>query len=47
MENEVEKRKDNTEKTMTYAKLLIDGQVVATSKKAPLNWPSYEADLLE
>lgn len=47
MSDEVAKRKDKTEKTMVQAKLLIDDQVVAISKKTPLSWPSYEADLLE
>ena len=32
---------------MVHAHLLIDDSLVAVSKKTPLNWPSYEADLLE
>lgn len=32
---------------MVYAKLLIDNQMVATSRKVPLKWPSFEADLMD
>ena len=47
MEAAVERKKNQTEKTMIYAKLLIDGQVIAISKKVPLKWPNFEADIMD
>jgi hypothetical protein len=47
MPDNVEKKKNATEGTMVFAKLLIDKQLVATSKKVPLKWPSFEADLMD
>ena len=47
MEAAVERKMNQTEKTMIYAKLLIDGQVIAISKKVPLKWPNFEADIMD
>ena len=43
----VEKIKKLAESTQVYCKLIIDGMEVAQTKKTPINWPSFEVDILD
>ena len=43
----IEKIKSKAESTMVYCKLIIDGMEVAQTRKVPINWPSFEVDILD
>jgi len=41
------KRKANVQKTPALCRLLIDGKVVAETRKVAIDWPSYEINILD
>jgi hypothetical protein len=40
-------RKQQVERTGAYCKLIIDGKYVAETRKVPIDWPSYEINILD
>ena len=44
---EVQQREAKAARTLAYCKLVIDGNVVAETKKAPIGFPNYEIDILD